>query len=199
MTITKCHVCQEECLSRRKIVFVFTLAACRADSLLGHRLTSPFLLLFSNICHSFAPAVATSSLSSSFLFNQLAEKHTLVLVRHGESTWNLENKFTGWYDCPLSPKGHEEVIEAGKLIKAEGIVANVAHTSLLKRAIRTLWHVLEQTDLMWIPVQKAWQLNERHYGALQVRILNFFGRRLSFSRLDSYESCHQAQIEILGE
>jgi 2,3-bisphosphoglycerate-dependent phosphoglycerate mutase len=90
-----------------------------------------------------------------------------VLVRHGESTWNLENKFTGWVDCPLSPKGHEEVIEAGKLIAAEGITANVAFTSLLKRAIRTLWHVLEQTDLMWIPTHKAWELNERHYGALQ--------------------------------
>lgn len=88
-------------------------------------------------------------------------------MRHGESTWNLENKFTGWVDVPLSPKGHEEVKEAGKLIKEEGIVANVAHTSLLKRAIRTLWHVLEQTDLMWIPVNKAWELNERHYGALQ--------------------------------
>jgi len=90
-----------------------------------------------------------------------------VLVRHGESTWNLENKFTGWYDCPLSPKGHEEVIQAGKLIKAEGIKADIAHTSLLQRAIRTLWHVLEQTELMWIPVQKAWELNERHYGSLQ--------------------------------
>jgi 2,3-bisphosphoglycerate-dependent phosphoglycerate mutase len=103
----------------------------------------------------------------SFAAVQLAEKHTLVLVRHGESTWNLENKFTGWYDCPLSPKGHEEVIEAGQLIKAEGITADVAHTSLLQRAIRTLWHVLEEANLMWIPVQKAWQLNERHYGALQ--------------------------------
>ncbi|KAL3763140.1 hypothetical protein ACHAWU_005091 [Discostella pseudostelligera] len=98
---------------------------------------------------------------------QTADKHTLVLVRHGESTWNLENKFTGWVDVPLSPKGHEEVIEAGKLIKEAGIVPNVAFTSLQKRAIRTLWHVLEQTDLMWIPVTKAWQLNERHYGALQ--------------------------------
>lgn len=88
-------------------------------------------------------------------------------MRHGESTWNLENKFTGWYDCPLSPKGHEEVKEAGQLIKAEGIKADVAFTSLLQRAIRTLWHVLEQTELMWIPVNKAWELNERHYGALQ--------------------------------
>lgn len=104
---------------------------------------------------------------SSFAAIQAADKHTLVLVRHGESTWNLENKFTGWVDVPLSPKGHEEVIEAGKLIAAEGITAHVAHTSLLKRAIRTLWHVLEQTDLMWIPTFKAWELNERHYGALQ--------------------------------
>jgi len=95
------------------------------------------------------------------------DKHTLVLVRHGESTWNLENKFTGWYDCPLSPKGVEEVTEAGKLIKDSGIQVDVAHTSLLKRAIRTLFHVLDETDKLWIPVTKAWQLNERHYGNLQ--------------------------------
>lgn len=98
---------------------------------------------------------------------QAADKHTLVLVRHGESTWNLENKFTGWYDCPLSPKGHEEVKEAGQLIKAENINIDVAFTSLLQRAIRTLWHVLEQTGFMWVPVTKSWELNERHYGALQ--------------------------------
>lgn len=98
---------------------------------------------------------------------QTAEKHTLILVRHGESTWNLENKFTGWYDCPLSPMGHEEAIEGGTLIKEAGFKAEIAHTSLLKRAIRTLWHVLEQSDRMWIPVHKAWELNERHYGALQ--------------------------------
>ena len=98
---------------------------------------------------------------------QTADKHTLVLVRHGESTWNLENKFTGWVDVPLSPKGHEEVIEAGKHLKEAGITFDVAFTSLQKRAIRTLWHVLEETDLMWIPTHKAWQLNERHYGALQ--------------------------------
>jgi len=98
---------------------------------------------------------------------QVQDKHTLVLVRHGESAWNLENKFTGWYDCPLSDKGHEEVKEAGQLIKAEGIEPDVAFTSLLKRAIRTLWHVMEEIDLMWIPIRNAWQLNERHYGALQ--------------------------------
>mmetsp|Transcript_23087 Transcript_23087/g.42414 ORF Transcript_23087/g.42414 Transcript_23087/m.42414 type:complete len:288 (+) Transcript_23087:64-927(+) len=98
---------------------------------------------------------------------QTADKHTLVLVRHGESTWNLENKFTGWVDVPLSPKGTEEVVQAGQLIKDAGIVPNVAFTSLQKRAIKTLWAVLEETDLMWIPVTKAYQLNERHYGALQ--------------------------------
>mmetsp|Transcript_11172 Transcript_11172/g.14701 ORF Transcript_11172/g.14701 Transcript_11172/m.14701 type:complete len:280 (+) Transcript_11172:33-872(+) len=98
---------------------------------------------------------------------QTADKHTLILVRHGESTWNLSNKFTGWYDCPLSPKGHEEVKEAGQLLKKEGLKADIAFTSLLQRAIRTLWHVLEQSERMWIPVTKAWELNERHYGALQ--------------------------------
>mmetsp|Transcript_2572 Transcript_2572/g.3644 ORF Transcript_2572/g.3644 Transcript_2572/m.3644 type:complete len:287 (-) Transcript_2572:214-1074(-) len=105
--------------------------------------------------------------SRSLAAFQTADKHTLVLVRHGESTWNLENKFTGWYDCPLSPKGIEEVTEAGKLIKKEGLKPVVAHTSLLKRAIKTMFHVLEETDLLWIPVNKAWELNERHYGNLQ--------------------------------
>jgi 2,3-bisphosphoglycerate-dependent phosphoglycerate mutase len=98
---------------------------------------------------------------------QIANKHTLVLVRHGESTWNLENKFTGWYDCPLSPKGAVEVVQAGQLIKAEGIKPDVAHTSLLRRAIRTLFHVMDETETLWIPVHKAWELNERHYGSLQ--------------------------------
>ena len=128
----------------------------------------------------FAVSRSTYSLASraavrrSYVVSQqVADKHTLVLVRHGESTWNLENKFTGWYDCPLSPKGHEEVIEAGNLIKAEGIKADVAYTSLLQRAIRTLWHVLEQADQMWIPVTKAWQLNERHYGtSTPILVLN---------------------------
>ena len=83
-----------------------------------------------------------------------------------ESTWNLENKFTGWHDCPLNPKGLEEVIQAGKLIKAEGLKADVAYTSLLQRAITTLHHVLDENGLLWIPVTKAWELNERHYGGL---------------------------------
>ena len=125
----------------------------------------------SSLGRSESPLLCDGSDSQAFVLSfagvQAADKHTLVLVRHGESEWNLENKFTGWYDCALSPKGHEEVIEAGQLIKKEGIVADVAFTSLLQRAIRTLWHVLEQTNLMWIPVNKAWELNERHYGSLQ--------------------------------
>jgi 2,3-bisphosphoglycerate-dependent phosphoglycerate mutase len=95
------------------------------------------------------------------------EAYQLVLLRHGESSWNKENKFTGWYDCPLSESGHAEAAAAGKLLKDQGFVFDVAYTSYLKRAIRTLWHTLEQTDLMYIPVIHAWQLNERHYGALQ--------------------------------
>lgn len=92
--------------------------------------------------------------------------HTLVLLRHGESTWNDENRFTGWYDCPLSDKGHKEAQAAGKLLNDEGFKFDLAYTSYLKRAIRTCWHVMEQTDLMYIPIKNAWQLNERHYGAL---------------------------------
>uniref|UniRef100_A0A7S3V4D9 Phosphoglycerate mutase n=1 Tax=Chaetoceros debilis TaxID=122233 RepID=A0A7S3V4D9_9STRA len=98
--------------------------------------------------------------------SQAKGPYTLILIRHGESEWNIANKFTGWYDCPLSPEGVEEVIEAGKLIKAEGLEMDVAFTSMLKRAIVTLHHVLEQNDSLWIPVEKAWQLNERHYGGL---------------------------------
>jgi len=93
--------------------------------------------------------------------------YTLVLIRHGQSTWNKENRFTGWWDVPLSDQGHEEAITAGKLLAAEGFVFDHAYTSVLKRAIGTLWHVLEEMDLMWLPVTRAWKLNERHYGALQ--------------------------------
>ncbi len=96
-----------------------------------------------------------------------ASKHTLVLVRHGESTWNQENLFTGWYDCPLSEKGHKEAAAAGKLIKDGGYTFDMAYTSMLQRAIRTLWHTLENTGLMYIPIHNKWELNERHYGALQ--------------------------------
>ena len=91
----------------------------------------------------------------------------LVLLRHGESTWNKENRFTGWTDVDLSEKGRQEATEAGRLLKDGGYVFDIAFTSVLKRAIRTLWITLDALDLMWIPVSKNWRLNERHYGALQ--------------------------------
>ncbi|MGE5244463.1 MAG: 2,3-diphosphoglycerate-dependent phosphoglycerate mutase [Betaproteobacteria bacterium] len=91
----------------------------------------------------------------------------VVLLRHGESTWNRENRFTGWTDVDLSERGLEEAHEAGQLLREGGYVFDVAFTSVLKRAIRTLWIALDELDLMWIPVAKSWRLNERHYGALQ--------------------------------
>jgi 2,3-bisphosphoglycerate-dependent phosphoglycerate mutase len=91
----------------------------------------------------------------------------LVLLRHGESLWNKEDKFTGWTDVDLSDKGIDEAKEAGRTLKEKGYVFDVAFTSVLKRAIRTLWLVLDEMDLMWIPVYRSWRLNERHYGALQ--------------------------------
>src|SRR6266478_7524228 len=91
----------------------------------------------------------------------------VVLLRHGESTWNLENRFTGWTDVDLTPKGVGEAQEAGRLLKEGGYKFDLAHTSLLKRAIRTLWLTLDGLDQMWLPVHKTWRLNERHYGALQ--------------------------------
>jgi len=91
----------------------------------------------------------------------------LVLLRHGESQWNKENRFTGWVDVDLSEKGRAEAKTAGELLKKEGFEFEVAYTSLLKRAIRTLWTVLDEMDLMWLPVKNTWRLNERHYGALQ--------------------------------
>jgi len=93
--------------------------------------------------------------------------YKVVLIRHGESEWNKENRFTGWTDVDLSPKGVEEAKRGGTLLKEEGYSFDVAYTSVLKRAIRTLWIVLDEMDLMWIPVYKSWRLNERHYGALQ--------------------------------
>jgi 2,3-bisphosphoglycerate-dependent phosphoglycerate mutase len=91
----------------------------------------------------------------------------LVLIRHGESEWNRENRFTGWTDVDLSEKGRAEAHEAGHVLKAAGYTFDVAYTSVLKRAIRTLWIVQDEMDLMWIPVHRSWRLNERHYGALQ--------------------------------
>jgi 2,3-bisphosphoglycerate-dependent phosphoglycerate mutase len=92
---------------------------------------------------------------------------TLVLLRHGESQWNLENRFTGWVDVDLSAKGTEEAKSAGRVLKENGFIFDVAYTSVLKRAIRTLWLTLDGMDLMWIPIHHSWRLNERHYGALQ--------------------------------
>ncbi len=93
--------------------------------------------------------------------------HKLVLVRHGESVWNKENRFTGWTDVDLSAQGLTEAREAGRVLKAAGLTFDAAYTSVLKRAIRTLQTILDEMDLMWLPVTKAWQLNERHYGSLQ--------------------------------
>jgi 2,3-bisphosphoglycerate-dependent phosphoglycerate mutase len=93
--------------------------------------------------------------------------HKLVLLRHGESTWNRENRFTGWTDVDLSPAGIEEARAAGRLIKSAGLDFDVAFTSVLKRAIRTLWIALDELDRLWLPEEKSWRLNERHYGALQ--------------------------------
>ncbi|MET0517418.1 MAG: 2,3-diphosphoglycerate-dependent phosphoglycerate mutase [Burkholderiaceae bacterium] len=93
--------------------------------------------------------------------------YKLVLIRHGESTWNLENRFTGWTDVELTPSGVEQAKQAGRLLKEAGLDFDVAYTSMLKRAVWTLWHCLDQMDRTWLPVVHSWRLNERHYGALQ--------------------------------
>ena len=93
--------------------------------------------------------------------------HKLVLMRHGQSVWNLENRFTGWTDVDLTEQGRQEALAGARLLKAAGLTFDVAYTSVLKRAIRTLWLVLDEMDLMWIPVHRSWRLNERHYGGLQ--------------------------------
>src|SRR5688572_5321741 len=93
--------------------------------------------------------------------------HRLVLLRHGESTWNQENRFTGWTDVDLTDKGREEARDAGRLMAEQKYEFDVAYTSVLKRAIRTLWIALDEMDMLWIPVRNSWRLNERHYGALQ--------------------------------
>ena len=93
--------------------------------------------------------------------------HKLVLIRHGESIWNLENRFTGWTDVDLTPTGVEQAKAAGRLLRQEGFEFDLAYTSVLKRATRTLWHCLDEMDRTWLPVLHSWRLNERHYGALQ--------------------------------
>jgi 2,3-bisphosphoglycerate-dependent phosphoglycerate mutase len=93
--------------------------------------------------------------------------HKLVLIRHGESTWNLENRFTGWVDVDLTPKGTQQALSAGQLLKTHSFEFDIAYTSVLKRAVHTLWQVLDGLDRPWLPVVNAWRLNERHYGGLQ--------------------------------
>jgi 2,3-bisphosphoglycerate-dependent phosphoglycerate mutase len=93
--------------------------------------------------------------------------HKLVLIRHGESTWNLENRFTGWTDVDLTPTGVEQAKTSGRLLRQEGYEFDLCYTSVLKRATRTLWHCLDEMDRTWLPVEHSWRLNERHYGALQ--------------------------------
>jgi 2,3-bisphosphoglycerate-dependent phosphoglycerate mutase len=111
--------------------------------------------------------------------------YKLVLVRHGQSTWNLENRFTGWTDVGLTDLGREEAHEAGKLLREGGYVFDVAYTSVLRRAIQTLWIVLEEMNLEWIPEEKAWQLNERHYGDLQ-----------GLNKAEMAEKFGEAQVKI---
>src|SRR6266705_6347351 len=109
----------------------------------------------------------------------------LVLLRHGESAWNKENRFTGWTDVDLTEQGVAEARSAGRVLKEKGFVFDVAHTSVLKRAIRTLWLVLDEMDLMWIPVYRSWRLNERHYGALQ-----------GLNKLETVERHGETQVKI---
>ena len=109
----------------------------------------------------------------------------MVLLRHGESLWNKDNKFTGWTDVDLSENGVEEAKQAGKMLASEGYTFDVAYTSVLKRAIKTLWHVLDEMDLLWIPVVKNWHLNERHYGALQ-----------GLNKSETAEKCGEDQMMI---
>jgi 2,3-bisphosphoglycerate-dependent phosphoglycerate mutase len=111
--------------------------------------------------------------------------HHVVLLRHGESDWNRENRFTGWTDVDLSERGRAEAKSAGQILKAEGYSFDCAFTSVLKRAIRTLWIVLDEMDLMWIPVERSWRLNERHYGALQ-----------GLNKAETAEKFGEAQVKI---
>ncbi|MEG1641607.1 MAG: 2,3-diphosphoglycerate-dependent phosphoglycerate mutase [Synergistaceae bacterium] len=111
--------------------------------------------------------------------------HKLVLIRHGKSVWNVENRFTGWQDVYLSEQGLAEARDAGRLLKEEGYTFDVAFTSMLKRAIKTLWCALEEMDLMWIPIKNSWRLNERHYGVLQ-----------GLNKTDTAEKFGEEQVKI---
>jgi len=132
------------------------------------------IILLAYECNAFTP-ISSGTKSFSRLSSQtwkrdntrLEMSHTVVLIRHGESTWNKENRFTGWVDVPLSEEGNKEAKAGGILLRDEGLTFDKAYTSTLKRAIKTLWMVLEEMDLMYIPIVNSWRLNERHYGSLQ--------------------------------
>lgn len=126
----------------------------------------PFLRAFNRLVRMCENKTNSSLNTDKHMIRKVKDMHTLVLIRHGESLWNRENRFTGWTDIDLSEKGIEEARHAGRLLKEQGFEFDVAFTSCLKRAIRTLWIVLEEMDQLWIPVHKDWHLNERHYGVL---------------------------------
>ena len=115
----------------------------------------------------------------------MSSPYQLVLLRHGESVWNKENLFTGWRDVPLSEKGEAEAREAGRVLKNSGFAPNLAFTSVLARAIKTLWLALEEMDRMWIPITDNWRLNERHYGALQGK-----------NKLEAVEKFGEEQVKV---
>ena len=118
---------------------------------------------------------------------------TLVLLRHGESEWNQANRFTGWTDMDLTARGREEATQAGRLLRSAGFDFDVAYTSVLKRAIRTLWLVLDEMDRMWLPVHSCWQLNERHYGALQGLNKEEIGARFGEEQLKRWRRSYEVR------
>ena len=152
-------------------VFLFAILTVRiADFIMFTRIASESLMICRAGAFSGKMRLNTArNAVGSCCNSQQRNKYTLVLIRHGESTWNQLNKFTGWYDCPLSEKGHKEAAAAGELLAKSGLKFDIAYTSMLQRAIRTLWYTLEKMQLMYIPIVNTWKLNERHYGGLQVR------------------------------
>ncbi|MBI2661157.1 2,3-diphosphoglycerate-dependent phosphoglycerate mutase [Candidatus Woesearchaeota archaeon] len=123
--------------------------------------------------------------------------HKLVMVRHGESTWNRENRFTGWTDVDLSEKGVEEARKAAKVLKQKGYAFDIAYTSFLKRAIRTLWLIQDEMDMMWIPVQNSWRLNERHYGALQGLNKSEMAKKYGEEQVKSWRRSYDVRPPVL--
>ncbi len=123
----------------------------------------------------------------------------LVLLRHGESLWNKKNKFTGWTDVDITKKGEEEVKRAAKLLKKEGFTFDIVYTSLLKRAIRTSWILLDEMDLMWIPIKKTWRLNEKHYGILQGEYKHKMAKKVGEEQLQKWRRGYNIKPPELKE